>query len=89
MFKKNYFVKSIIFSFVLLSVIIFSCEKNNVYQDDLGVCIDSFALLDSENDQKKLGSDIKCDIDHENYTISLTVPSSAELRDLKFNITPC
>ncbi|BAV94707.1 DUF5018 domain-containing protein [Ichthyobacterium seriolicida] len=89
MFKKNYFVKSIIFSFVLLSVIIFSCEKNNVYQDDLGVCIDSFALLDSENDQKKLGSDIKCDIDHENYTISLTVPSSAELRGLKFNITPC
>ncbi|BAV94717.1 DUF5018 domain-containing protein [Ichthyobacterium seriolicida] len=81
--------KRVIFSFVLLSVIIFSCEKNNVYQDDLGVCIDSFALLDSENDQKKLGSDIKCDIDHENYTISLIVPISAELRGLKFNITPC
>ncbi|BAV94112.1 DUF5018 domain-containing protein [Ichthyobacterium seriolicida] len=89
MFKKNYFVKSIIFSFVLLSAIIFSCEKNKVYQDDLGVCIESFSLLDSENKEKKLGSDIKCEIDTENYTISLTVPSSAVLTGLKFNITPC
>ncbi|BAV95083.1 DUF5018 domain-containing protein [Ichthyobacterium seriolicida] len=89
MFKKNYFIKSIIFSFVLLSVIIFSCDKKNIIEDDLNICIESFALLDSENDQKNLGSDIKCDIDAENYTISLIVPSSAELRGLKFNITPC
>ncbi|BAV94718.1 DUF5018 domain-containing protein [Ichthyobacterium seriolicida] len=89
MFKKNYFLKRITFSFVLLSAIIFSCEKNKVYQDDLNVCIKSFELLNSENEEKNLGSDIKCEIDAENYTISLTVPSSAELRGLKFNITPC
>ncbi|BAV94701.1 DUF5018 domain-containing protein [Ichthyobacterium seriolicida] len=87
--KAFSFVKSIIFSFVLLSVIIFSCDKKSIIEDDLDVCIKSFELLNSENDQKNLGSDIKCDIDTENYTISLTVPSSAELTGLKFNITPC
>ncbi|BAV94628.1 DUF5018 domain-containing protein [Ichthyobacterium seriolicida] len=89
MFKKNYFVKSIIFSSVLLSVIIFSCDKKNIIEDDLNVCIESFSLLDSENEEKKLGSDIDCDIDAENYTISLTVPHTAVLDGLKFNITPC
>ncbi|BAV94635.1 hypothetical protein [Ichthyobacterium seriolicida] len=89
MFKKNYFVKSVIFSFVLLSVIIFSCDKKKIIEDDLNICIESFSLLDSENEEKKLGSDIDCDIDVENYTISLTVPHTAVLDGLKFNIVPC
>ncbi|BAV94631.1 DUF5018 domain-containing protein [Ichthyobacterium seriolicida] len=87
--KKNYFVKSIIFSFVLLSVIIFSCDKKNIIEDDLNVCIKSFELLNSENEGKNLGSNIDCEIDAENYTISLTVPHTAVLDGLKFNITPC
>ncbi|BAV94632.1 DUF5018 domain-containing protein [Ichthyobacterium seriolicida] len=89
MFKKNYFVKSIIFSFVLLSVIIFSCDKKNIIEDDLNVCIKSFELLNSENEGKNLGSNIDCEIDAENYIISLTVPHTAVLDGLKFNITPC
>ncbi|BAV94113.1 DUF5018 domain-containing protein [Ichthyobacterium seriolicida] len=89
MFKKNYFVKSIIFSFVLLSIIFFSCDKKKIIEDNMNICIESFSLLDSENEGKNLGSDINCDIDINNHTISLTVPSSAELTGLKFNITSC
>ncbi|BAV94634.1 DUF5018 domain-containing protein [Ichthyobacterium seriolicida] len=89
MFKKNYFLKSIIFSFVLLSVIIFSCDKKNIIEDDLNICIESFSLLDSENAGKKLESNIDCQINAEEHTISLTVPHTAVLDGLKFNITPC
>ncbi|BAV94627.1 DUF5018 domain-containing protein [Ichthyobacterium seriolicida] len=89
MFKKNYFVKSIIFSFVLLSVIIFSCDKKNIIEDDLNICIESFSLLDSENAGKKLESNIDCQINAQEHTISLTVPHTAVLDGLKFNITPC
>ncbi|BAV94637.1 DUF5018 domain-containing protein [Ichthyobacterium seriolicida] len=87
--KKNYFVKSIIFSFVLLSVIIFSCDKKNIIEDDLNICIESFSLLDSENAGKKLESNIDCQINAQEHTISLTVPHTAVLDGLKFNITPC
>ncbi|BAV94629.1 DUF5018 domain-containing protein [Ichthyobacterium seriolicida] len=89
MFKKDYFLKSIIFSFVLLSVIIFSCDKKNIIEEDLNICIESFSLLDSENAGKKLESNIDCQINAEEHTISLTVPHTAVLDGLKFNITPC
>ncbi|BAV94711.1 pkd domain containing protein [Ichthyobacterium seriolicida] len=72
-----------------MSVIIFSCDKKKVIEDDLNVCIDSFSLLDSENQGKKLESNIDCQINAEEHTISLTVPHTAELTGLKFNITPC
>ncbi|BAV94114.1 DUF5018 domain-containing protein [Ichthyobacterium seriolicida] len=78
--------KSVIFSFVLLSVFIFSCEKKNIYNNDFGVGIESFSLFDSENNEKKIGSDITCEIDTAQYTISLTVPNTAILEGLKFNI---
>ncbi|BAV94748.1 DUF5018 domain-containing protein [Ichthyobacterium seriolicida] len=89
MFKKKYLVKSIIFSFVLLSAIIFSCDKKKIIQDDLNICIESFSLLNSENTDKKLGSDITCDIDIDNHTISLKVPNGAILEGLKFSIKTC
>ncbi|BAV94751.1 hypothetical protein [Ichthyobacterium seriolicida] len=87
--KTFSFVKSFIFSFVLLSAIIFSCDKKNIIEDDLNVCIESFSLLHSENQEKNLESDIDCQINAENYTISLTVPHTAVLDGLKFNITLC
>ncbi|BAV94248.1 BspA family leucine-rich repeat surface protein [Ichthyobacterium seriolicida] len=89
MFKKNYFVKSVIFSFVLLSAIIFSCDKKNIIEDDLDICINSFELLNSENERKNLGSDIISEINAQEHTISLTVPHIAELTGLKFNIKLC
>ncbi|BAV94716.1 RHS repeat domain-containing protein [Ichthyobacterium seriolicida] len=78
--------KRVIFSFVLLSVFIFSCEKKNIYNNDFGVGIESFSLFDSENNEKKLGSDITCKIDTARYIILLTVPNTAILEGLKFNI---
>ncbi|BAV94382.1 DUF5018 domain-containing protein [Ichthyobacterium seriolicida] len=81
-------MKSIIFSFVLLSVFIFSCEKNKVYDNNLGIAagVESISLIESENPEKGLGSDITCDIDTAEYTVSLTVPHSAILTGLKFDI---
>ncbi|BAV94156.1 DUF5018 domain-containing protein [Ichthyobacterium seriolicida] len=86
--KTFSFVKSIIFSFVLLSVFIFSCEKNKGYDNNLaiGVGIESISLIESENPEKGLVSDITCDIDTADYTVSLTVPHSAILTGLKFDI---
>ncbi|BAV94384.1 DUF5018 domain-containing protein [Ichthyobacterium seriolicida] len=86
--KTFSFVKSITFSFVLLSVFIFSCEKNKGYDNnlDIGVGIESISLIESENPEKGLVSDITCDIDTAEYTVSLTVPHSAILTGLKFDI---
>ncbi|BAV94380.1 DUF5018 domain-containing protein [Ichthyobacterium seriolicida] len=86
--KTFSFVKSIIFSFVLLSVFIFSCEKNKVYDNNLGIVagVESISLIDSENPEKGLGSDITCEIDTAEYTVSLTVAHSAILTGLKFDI---
>ncbi|BAV94383.1 DUF5018 domain-containing protein [Ichthyobacterium seriolicida] len=63
-------------------------KKNKGYDNNLGigVGIESISLIESENPEKGLVSDITCDIDTADYTVSLTVPHSAILTGLKFDI---